>query len=119
MVIYMVEMCRRGMWNFFRIELKHIDLCQHFQVSDKIKLPKLSEINELIEKLSKKENEGNKKIERKLSSNLSSSGKRISLGEDSNLKIFNKFLNDYDKKETEIENNCTDYFKLFPLKNDK
>ena len=119
MVIYMVEMCRRGMWNFFRIELKHIDLCKHFQVSDKIKLPKLSEINELIEKLSKKENEGNKKIERKLSSNLSSSGKRISLGEDSNLKIFNKFLNDYGKKETEIENNCTDYFKLFPLKNDK
>ena len=119
MVIYMVEMCRRGMWNFFRIELKHIDLCQHFQVSDKIKLPKLSDIKELIEKLSKKENEGNKKIERKLSSNLSSSSKRFSIGEDSNLKLFNKFLNDYDKKETEIENNSTDYFKLFPLKNDK
>ena len=118
MVIYMGEMCRRGMWNFFRIELKHIDLCKHFQVSDKIKLPKLSDIKELIEKLNKKENEENKKIERKLSS-MSSSGKRISLGEDSNLKLFNKFLNDYDKKETEIENNSTDYFKLFPLKNDK
>ena len=68
--------------------------------------------------MKKKENEENKKIERKLSS-MSSSGKRISLGEDSNLKLFNKFLNDYGKKETEIENNSTDYFKLFPLKNDK
>ena len=48
MVIYMIEMCRRGMWNFFRIELKHIDLCKHFQVSDKVKLPKYSEIKEII-----------------------------------------------------------------------
>ena len=50
MVIYMIEMCRRGMWNFFRIELKHIDLCQNFQVSDKIKLPNNAKIRELIEK---------------------------------------------------------------------
>ena len=119
MVIYMVEMCRRGMWNFFRIELKHIDLCQHFQVSDKIKLPKTSEIKELIEKLDKKDKkEGVRKGEKKLSLNMSLNSKRFSIGEDSNLKIFNKFLNDYDKKESEIENNETDYFKLIP-KNDK
>ena len=118
MVIYMIEMCRRGMWNFFRIELKHIDLCQHFQVSDKIKLPKFSEIKELIEKMDKKE-DGNKKGERRMSLNMSYSSKRFSIGDDTNLKIFNKFLNDYGKKETEIEKNETDYFKLIPRKEDK
>ena len=114
----MIEMCRRGMWNFFRIELKHIDLCQHFQVSDKIKLPKFSEIKELIEKMDKKE-DGNKKGERKMSLNMSYSSKRFSIGDDTNLKIFNKFLNDYGKKETEIEKNETDYFKLIPRKEEK
>ena len=104
-------MCRRGMWNFFRIELKHIDLCKHFQVSDKIKLPNWSEIKELISK--------NEKDERKLSLNVSYSSKRFSIGEDSNLKIFNNFLNDFNKKATQIEKNETDYFKLIPKKDDK
>ena len=111
MVIYMIEMCRRGMWNFFRIELKHIDLCKHFQVSDKIKLPNWSEIKELIAK--------NEKDERKLSLNVSYSSKRFSIGEESNLKIFNNFLNDFNKKATQIEKNETDYFKLIPKKEDK
>ena len=116
MVIYMIEMCRRGMWNFFRIELKHIDLCQHFQVSDKIKLPKFTEIKELIRKLENEDNgkEG-KKIDRKSSLNKSyNSSKRFSIGEDSNLKIFNNFLKDFNKKANEIEKNETDYFKLIP-----
>jgi hypothetical protein len=111
MVIYMIEMCRRGMWNFFRIELKHIDLCKHFQVSDKIKLPNWSEIKQLIAK--------NEKDDRKLSLNASYSSKRFSIGEDSNLKIFNNFLNDFNKKATQIEKNETDYFKLIPKKEDK
>ena len=111
MVIYMIEMCRRGMWNFFRIELKHIDLCKHFQVSDKIKLPNWSEIKQLIAK--------NEKDERKLSLNISDSSKRFSIGEDSNLKIFNNFLNDFNQKATQIEKNETDYFKLIPKKEDK
>ena len=119
MIIYIVEMCRRGMWNFFRIELKHIDLCQHFQVSDKIKLPKFSEIKGLIEKMDK-ENDGQLKLESKNSLNLSNySSKRFSIGEESNLKVFKNFLNDYDKKGTEIEKNETDYFKLIPKYDDK
>ena len=118
MVIYMIEMCRRGMWNFFRIELKHIDLCKHFQVSDKIKLPNFSEIKELIAK-SEKETDGNKKDERKLSLNMSYNSKRFSIGEDSNLKVFNNFLNDFNKKTSQIEKNEIDYFKLIPKKEDK
>ena len=39
MIIYLIEMLRRGMWNFFRIELKHIDLCQQFQIGTKVDLP--------------------------------------------------------------------------------
>ena len=39
MIIYLIEMLRRGMWNFFRIELKHIDLCQQFQIGIKVDLP--------------------------------------------------------------------------------
>ncbi len=107
------------MWNFFRIELKHIDLCQHFQVSDKIKLPKFSEIKSLIEKINKEDNNEVRKVERKISLNRSYSSKRYSIGEDSNLKIFNNFLNDFNKKTTEIEKNETDYFKLIPKKEDK
>ena len=115
MIIYMVEMCRRGMWNFFRIELKHIDLCQHFQVSDKIKLPKFSEIKELISKLELKDS----KDEKKMSLNESYSSKRFSIGEDTNLKLFKNFLNDFEKKTTLIEKNETDYYKLIPKKEDK
>jgi hypothetical protein len=115
MVIYMIEMCRRGMWNFFRIELKHIDLCQHFQVSDKIKLPKFAEIKEKILNLEKIDNDV-RKGERRLSLNMSYNSKRFSIGDDSKLQLFNNFLNDYDKKANEIEKNETDYYKLIPKK---
>ena len=112
MVIYMIEMCRRGMWNFFRIELKHIDLCQHFQVSDKIVLPSLAKIKELIAKEEKMNNNNDKK-ERIMSLNKSYSSMGLSLAEDSHLKVFNNFLNDFNKKTNQIENNETDYYKLF------
>ena len=39
MIIYLIEMLRRGMWNFFRVELKHIDNCKNFQIGPKIDLP--------------------------------------------------------------------------------
>ena len=112
MVIYMIEMCRRGMWNFFRIELKHIDLCQHFQVSDKIALPSFTKIKELIAK-EEKMNTNNDKKERKMSLNKSSSSIGLSLAEDSHLKVFNNFLTDFNKKTNQIENNETNYYKLF------
>ena len=112
MVIYMIEMCRRGMWNFFRIELKHIDLCQHFQVSDKIALPSFTKIKELIAKEEKMNNNNDKK-ERKMSLNKSSSSIGLSLAEDSHLKVFNNFLTDFNKKTNQIENNETNYYKLF------
>jgi hypothetical protein len=38
----------------------------------------------------------------------------LSIGEESNLKIFNNFLKDFNKKANEIEKNETDYFKLIP-----
>ena len=50
---------------------------------------------------------------------MSFSSKRFSIGEESNLKIFNNFLNDFNKKATQIEKNETDYFKLIPKKEDK
>ena len=116
MVIYMIEMCRRGMWNFFRIELKHIDLCKHFQVSDKIKLPKLSEIKEIIarnEKNKVEEKNSNKNID---VLNFSFNSQRISLGENSNIKIFNDYLNSFELKSKEIDKNGTNYYKLIPKK---
>ena len=106
MVIYMIEMCRRGMWNFFRIELKHIDLCQNFQVSDKIKLPNNAKIRELIEKEEIK-NGNHKKNLRKIS--LASFG---SQGGDT--KDLTQFLTDYDKKTSENVNNENNYFKIEP-----
>ena len=112
MVIYMIEMCRRGMWNFFRIELKHIDLCQHFQVSDKISLPSFAKIKELIAKEDKMNN-NNEKKERKMSLNKSYSSMGLSLAEDSHLKVFNNFLTDFNEKTNQIENNETNYYKLF------
>ena len=124
MVIYMIEMCRRGMWNFFRIELKHIDLCKHFQVSDKIVLPNFSKIKELISKEEQELNKDNKDFvrrdkERIMSLNKSFTSQALSIAEDSHLKDFNNFLNDFNKKTSEIEKNETNYYKLFPLKEDK
>ena len=120
MVIYMIEMCRRGMWNFFRIELKHIDLCNHFQVSDKIALPSFAKIKELIskEELRSSSNKDNKK-ERKMSLNKSNSSIALSVADDSHLKVFNNFLNDFNKKANEIEKNETNYYKMFPSKEEK
>ena len=112
------------MWNFFRIELKHIDLCKHFQVSDKISLPSFTKIKELIAKEEQKMNKDkdikdNNKVERKMSLNKSYNSQALSLAEDSHLKLFNNFLSDYNKKASEIEKNETNYYKLFPLKEDK
>ena len=112
MVIYMIEMCRRGMWNFFRIELKHIDLCKHFQVSDKVKLPKYSEIKDII-KMHEKNREDDIELE-KLNNILNSSfnSERNSIGENTNIKLFNKYLEDFHKNSNDIEENGTNYYKL-------
>ena len=115
MVIYMIEMCRRGMWNFFRIELKHIDLCKHYQVSDNITLPSLAKIKELVNKEELKNN----KNERRLSLNKSYSSMGLSLVEDTHIKDFNNFLTDFNKKTNDIEKNETNYYKLFPFKDEK
>ena len=109
MVIYMIEMCRRGMWNFFRIELRHIDLCKNFQVSDKIKLPSYEKIKELVEKEDLKS--GNQKKQRKLSK---SSFDSQAIAEQTNKNDLNEFLEDYDKKTKKNENNEITYFKIEP-----
>ena len=38
-ILYMMEVLRRGMWNFIRVELKHIELCKEFRVTAHIDLP--------------------------------------------------------------------------------
>ena len=122
MVIYMIEMCRRGMWNFFRIELKHIDLCKHFQVSDKITLPSFAKIKELIFKEEQRKSltiNKEHKSDKRLSLNKSYSSVGLSLAEESHLRVFNNFLNDFKKKTSDIENNDTNYYKLFPFKDEK
>ena len=103
MVIYMIEMCRRGMWNFFRIELRHIDLCKNFQVSDKIKLPSYAKVKELIEQEEKKTGVQRKK-ERKtsLASRGSFNSQIINLDEQTNTKELKEFLEDYKKKTKQI-----------------
>ena len=114
MVIYMIEMCRRGMWNFFRIELRHIDLCKNFQVSDKIKLPSYSKIKELIEKIELKNGKSRTK-QRKMSlarSSFNSQGANIA--EHINPNDFNEFLKDYNTKTEKNEKNEITYFKIDP-----
>lgn len=37
--ISFMEVFRRGMWNFIRIELKHIEICKEFRVTADIELP--------------------------------------------------------------------------------
>jgi hypothetical protein len=39
LVIYSVEIIRRGMWNFIRVELQHIQLCKEFRVVNHVDLP--------------------------------------------------------------------------------
>lgn len=34
-----MEVIRRGFWNFIRVELKHIDLCKEFKVTNDVELP--------------------------------------------------------------------------------
>lgn len=38
-LIYSMEVTRRGMWNFIRVELKHIELCKEFRVTVDVDLP--------------------------------------------------------------------------------
>jgi hypothetical protein len=39
LIIYSMEVLRRGMWNFIRVELKHLELCKEFKVSLDVELP--------------------------------------------------------------------------------
>ena len=38
-ILYVTEVTRRCMWNFIRVELKHIELCKEFKVTVDIELP--------------------------------------------------------------------------------
>jgi hypothetical protein len=38
-IIYSMEVIRRGMWNFIRVELQHIQLCKEFRVVNYVDLP--------------------------------------------------------------------------------
>lgn len=38
-LIYLLEILRRAMWNFIRVEYEHVKLCQNFKVSIDIELP--------------------------------------------------------------------------------
>ena len=38
-IISFMEVFRRGMWNFIRVELKHIEICKEFRVTVDVELP--------------------------------------------------------------------------------
>jgi len=38
-IISFLEVFRRGMWNFIRVELKHIEICKEFRVTMDVELP--------------------------------------------------------------------------------
>jgi hypothetical protein len=47
-IIYSLEVLRRGMWNFIRVELQHIQLCKEFRVVNYVDLPfKKNKVGEL------------------------------------------------------------------------
>jgi len=49
LIIFSMEVIRRGFWNFIRVELKHIDLCKEFKVTNDVELPfKKNERGEFI-----------------------------------------------------------------------
>ena len=114
MVIYMIEMCRRGMWNFFRIELRHIDLCKNFQVSDKIKLPSYAKIKELVEKEELKQGKQRDKKRKMSLARSSFDSQGVILDEQNNKHDFNILLEDYNQKTKKNENNEITYFKIDP-----
>jgi len=39
LMIYSFEVLRRGMWNFIRVEYKHIEICKEFKVTMNVELP--------------------------------------------------------------------------------
>jgi hypothetical protein len=39
LMIYALEVLRRGMWNFIRVEYKHIEICKEFKVTMNVELP--------------------------------------------------------------------------------
>jgi hypothetical protein len=39
LIVYSLEVIRRGMWNFVRVELQHIQLCREFKVTNDVELP--------------------------------------------------------------------------------
>lgn len=39
LIIFSMEVLRRGFWNFIRVELKHIELCKEFKVTNDVELP--------------------------------------------------------------------------------
>ena len=38
-ILSFMEVFRRGMWNFIRVELKHIEICKEFKVTIDVELP--------------------------------------------------------------------------------
>ena len=38
-IVYSMEVIRRGMWNFIRVELQHIQICKEFRVVNYVELP--------------------------------------------------------------------------------
>ncbi len=39
LIIFSMEVIRRGFWNFIRVELKHIEICKEFKVTHDVELP--------------------------------------------------------------------------------
>lgn len=63
-LIYSMEVLRRGMWNFIRVELKHIELCKEFRVTVDVELPFKKIGQEFVPKKTNLIDFVNKKIQR-------------------------------------------------------
>ena len=135
MIIYLIEMLRRGMWNFFRVELKHIDIIKEFKIGPKIELPlklkngvyEYQDMKlEIIKKLSKENSKDD--INTSLSINRKSSidslaklgimiDKKNTLNESSELRAkLTKYLKEYKHKTDKNEKIKKKFIEMKSLK---
>ena len=135
MMIYLIEAFRRGMWNFFRVELKHIDIIKEFKIGPKIELPlklkngayEYQDMKlEIIRKLSKDNNKDD--INNSLSINRKSSidslaklgikiDKKNTLNESSELRAkLTKYLKEYKHKTDKNTNIKKKFIEMKSLK---
>ena len=80
LIIFSLEVIRRGIWNLIRVEFKHFEICKQFKVTMNVELP------------FKKDKDGKLRLRETNIVNLVKMNKI-------NLRLSNNFLNNIEKKE--------------------